>query len=54
MRVSGPALCALPEATLLVPPGWVGQVDEQGTITLVSARENVPPQNHPAGKRVTE
>ncbi len=31
-RVSGPALCALPEATLLVPPGWSGEVDEQGTV----------------------
>ena len=30
----GPALCALPDATLLVPPGWSGQVDEFGTIHL--------------------
>ncbi len=35
-RVSGPALCALPEATLLVPPGWSGEVDEQGTVHLAS------------------
>ena len=27
-RLAGPALCALPEATLLVPPGWSGEVDE--------------------------
>ena len=27
-EVSGPALCALPEATLLVQPGWQGEVDE--------------------------
>jgi len=33
-RVCGPALCALPEATLLVPPGWSGEVDEQGTIRV--------------------
>jgi N-methylhydantoinase A len=30
----GPAVCALPEATLLVPPGWSGTVDRQGTIHL--------------------
>lgn len=33
-QVSGPAICALPEATLLVPPGWSGVVDPQGTIVL--------------------
>ncbi len=33
-RIGGPALCALPEATLLVPPGWSGEVDERGTIAL--------------------
>ncbi len=33
-RVDGPALCALPEATLLVAPGWSGEVDEHGTIRL--------------------
>jgi N-methylhydantoinase A len=32
--VSGPALCALPEATLLVPPGWSGEVDAYGTVHL--------------------
>ncbi|MGP0103149.1 MAG: hydantoinase/oxoprolinase family protein, partial [Solirubrobacteraceae bacterium] len=37
-RVTGPALCALPDATLLVPPGWSGEVDEQGTIRLAVAR----------------
>ena len=35
--VAGPALCALPEATLLVPPGWSGEVDGHGTIHLNSA-----------------
>jgi len=30
----GPALWALPEATLLVPPGWAGEVDDHGTIRL--------------------
>jgi N-methylhydantoinase A len=32
--LQGPALCALPEATLLVPPGWSGVVDRHGTINL--------------------
>jgi N-methylhydantoinase A len=32
--LSGPALCALAEATLLVPPGWSGEVDEYGTVHL--------------------
>jgi N-methylhydantoinase A len=35
-RVRGPALCALPEATLLVAPGWRGEVDEFGTVKLVA------------------
>jgi N-methylhydantoinase A len=33
-RVEGPALCAMPESTLLVPPGWSGIVDEHGTLVL--------------------
>lgn len=33
-RVEGPALCALGESTLLVPPGWGGTVDEYGTVVL--------------------
>ncbi len=37
-RLSGPALCALPEATLLVPPGWAGEVDAYGTIHLQYAQ----------------
>jgi N-methylhydantoinase A len=36
LRVNGPALCAMPESTLLVPPGWSGLVDEQGTVVLES------------------
>jgi N-methylhydantoinase A len=35
-RVRGPALCALPEATLLVAPGWSGEVDERGTVRLAA------------------
>jgi N-methylhydantoinase A len=33
-EISGPAVVELPEATLLVPAGWSGQVDEHGTIEL--------------------
>ena len=36
-RMRGPALCAMPESTLLVPPGWSGAVDEHGTIVLEGA-----------------
>jgi N-methylhydantoinase A len=34
----GPAVCALGQATLLVAPGWSGEVDEQGTIHLTDIR----------------
>jgi N-methylhydantoinase A len=33
-RIDGPAVCALPEATLLVTPGWRGAVAADGTIEL--------------------
>jgi N-methylhydantoinase A len=33
-EIAGPAVCELPEATLAVPPGWHGTVDEAGTIVL--------------------
>jgi N-methylhydantoinase A len=32
--IEGPTVVELPEATLLVPPGWAGQVDDAGTIRL--------------------
>jgi N-methylhydantoinase A len=32
--VRGPAVCELREATLVVPPGWSGAADEDGTIVL--------------------
>ena len=35
--VSGPCLCAMPETTLLIAPGWSGSVDEHGTIHLRDA-----------------
>ncbi len=33
-RIAGPAVWALPEATLLVPPGWHGEVDRFGSAML--------------------
>jgi N-methylhydantoinase A len=33
-EVEGPAVVELAEATLLVPPGWRGEVDESGSIRL--------------------
>lgn len=36
--VAGPAVCALPEATLAVPAGWEGEVDDQGTVVLHRSR----------------
>ena len=32
--IAGPAICELPEATLVVPPGWSGEVHATGTVTL--------------------
>jgi len=34
-RFDGPAICALPDATLLIEPGWAGSVLERGAIELV-------------------
>jgi N-methylhydantoinase A len=33
-QLSGPALCALPDSTLLVAPGWSGTVDAHGSCLL--------------------
>ena len=38
-QISGPAVCELPEATLAVPPGWRGSVDDAGTMILERERE---------------
>jgi N-methylhydantoinase A len=32
--LEGPALCAMPEATLLIAPGWAGEVDASGSAQL--------------------
>jgi N-methylhydantoinase A/oxoprolinase/acetone carboxylase beta subunit len=33
-RLTGPAVCELPESTLVVAPGWEGTVDTTGAIAL--------------------
>ena len=33
-RIAGPAVCELPEATAVIPPGWVGEVRGDGTLVL--------------------
>lgn len=34
LEVAGPAVCELGEATVVVPPGWAGAVDRDGTLVL--------------------
>ena len=41
-RIDGPAVCELPEATLAVPPGWSGTVDDAGTIVLERSAQDGP------------
>jgi N-methylhydantoinase A len=33
-EIAGPCVVELPESTLLVPPGWAGEVDDTGTIHI--------------------
>jgi N-methylhydantoinase A len=33
-ELTGPAICELPEATVVVPPGWRGRVDDSGAVIL--------------------
>ena len=37
-EAEGPCVFELPEATLVLPPGWRGEVDERGTICAVRRR----------------
>jgi len=37
-RLRGPAVCALGESTLVIAPGWDGEVDERGTVSLLRGR----------------
>jgi N-methylhydantoinase A len=32
--LEGPAVCELPEATVVIPPGWRGEVGRDGTLVL--------------------
>ena len=38
-HLNGPALCALPDSTLLVPPDWSGTVDASGTCRLRAGQD---------------
>jgi N-methylhydantoinase A len=49
-RVEGPAVCALGEATLFVPPGWVGETDAQGTVHLEDASHGATHRGRPEGR----
>ena len=40
--IDGPAICALPQATLLVAPGWAGRVRDDGTIDLRRTSSSEP------------
>jgi N-methylhydantoinase A len=47
-KLEGPALCALPEATLLIPHGWSAHVDEHGTVCLLDSVGNAGQGSSPA------
>jgi N-methylhydantoinase A len=47
-KIQGPAVVELPESTLLVPPGWSGQVDDSGTIRL-NRLAPIQLENRPGG-----
>jgi N-methylhydantoinase A len=38
-RLEGPCVCALSDSTLLIPEGWVGEVDEHGTILMTAVSD---------------
>jgi N-methylhydantoinase A len=40
--LSGPCLCAMPDTTLLIAPGWSGSVDAHGTIRLLDSATQQP------------
>jgi N-methylhydantoinase A len=42
-RTTGPCIFELPEATLVLPPGWQAEVDDRGTISATS--RNQPREN---------
>ena len=48
-RIAGPAVWALPEATLLVPPGWRGEVDRFGSARLERDARHAGPDGRGQG-----
>jgi N-methylhydantoinase A len=43
LRANGPLVFELPEATLVLPPGWSAEVDEAGTIVAMSQSDGSAP-----------
>jgi N-methylhydantoinase A len=48
-RITGPALVEDAETTLVLPPGWVGGVEADGTIGLQHEPAGAAPPAHPGG-----
>jgi N-methylhydantoinase A len=42
LRAEGPCILELPEATLVLPPGWEAEVDKRGTVKAMRARSKLP------------
>ena len=49
-EIAGPCVVELPESTLLIPPGWAGEVDNTGTIHI-RAETAKPADADPPGGR---
>jgi N-methylhydantoinase A len=43
LSANGPLVLELPEATLVLPPGWSAEVDEAGTIVATKQSEGLGP-----------
>jgi N-methylhydantoinase A len=41
--LEGPAICELPDATVVIPPGWRGEVERDGTLVLEHERRRAAP-----------
>ena len=41
--LEGPAVCELPEATVVVPPGWIGEVDARHVVLERAVSERLDP-----------
>ncbi|MFZ0041645.1 MAG: hydantoinase/oxoprolinase family protein [Solirubrobacteraceae bacterium] len=49
-EIEGPAVVELPESTLLVAPGWAGEVDDTGTIKIVKSADADSIGGSPGGR----